>query len=272
MVLSWHAPAHARSRRAGGRFDSGTIVGLGVLAACALAAFVVRELLAREPILDLSIFGDRNFALGSVVMAGAGLGFYASMLLLALVTQKQMGYDAWTSGLVLAPAGLGQAVVLLAVGRLVSTTTSGCSSPSASSERHRDVPDVQRHAQRRLLGPRGAVHPGIGMGFIFVPLQTLALGTIPPLQMGHARRRSTWSGIGGGIGVASPPRCCPGGATTRPCWRARGRVERRPRSASRLGRALGRTVRLVHRAAAGAGRSIATRWAGAGSRTPTTSA
>ena len=89
-------------------FDSGTIVALGVVSVCALAAFVIRELSTREPILDLSIFGDRNFALGSVVMAGAGLGFYASMLLLALITQKLMGYDAWTSGLVLAPAGLGQ--------------------------------------------------------------------------------------------------------------------------------------------------------------------
>ena len=33
-------------------------------------------------------------------MALAGFGFYASMLLLALFTQKLMGYDAWTSGLV----------------------------------------------------------------------------------------------------------------------------------------------------------------------------
>jgi hypothetical protein len=38
-------------------------------------------------------------------MAVVGIGFYSSMVLLALYTQKLLGYDAWTSGLVLAPAG-----------------------------------------------------------------------------------------------------------------------------------------------------------------------
>ena len=36
-----------------------------------------------------------------------GFGFFSSMLLLALFTQKLLGYDAWTSGLVLAPGGVG---------------------------------------------------------------------------------------------------------------------------------------------------------------------
>ena len=62
------------------------------------------------------MLADRNFTLGSVVMSIAGFGFYASMLLLALYTQKLMGYDAWTSGLVLAPSGIGQAVTLLVRG------------------------------------------------------------------------------------------------------------------------------------------------------------
>ena len=73
---------------------------------------MIRELTAEEPLVDLAVFADRNFTLGSVVMALAGFGFYASMLLLALYTQKLMSYDAWTSGLVLAPSGIGQAVML----------------------------------------------------------------------------------------------------------------------------------------------------------------
>ena len=186
-------------------FDSGTIVALGVFAVCALAAFVIRELLAREPILDLSIFGDRNFALGSVVMAGAGLGFYASMLLLALVTQKQMGYDAWTSGLVLAPAGLGQAVVLLIVGRLVSTADQRLIL-AVGVVLNGTATYLMSHVTLTadfwaLAWPRFV--QGIGMGCIFVPLQTLALHTIPPHQMGHATAAFNMvRNIGGGIGVA----------------------------------------------------------------------
>jgi len=40
---------------------------------------------------------------GTGFMAVVGVGFYSSMVLLALYTQKLLGYDAWTSGLVLAP-------------------------------------------------------------------------------------------------------------------------------------------------------------------------
>ena len=87
-------------------FDSRLIVALAVMAVCALVGFLVRELTAKDPILDFAVFTDRNFALGATFIALIGLGiFYSSMLLLALYTQKLLGYDAWTSG---ARAGAGR--------------------------------------------------------------------------------------------------------------------------------------------------------------------
>ena len=47
-------------------------------------------------------------------------GFFSSMVLLALFTQKVLGYDAWTSGLVLAPGGVGNLLSLLIAGRLIT--------------------------------------------------------------------------------------------------------------------------------------------------------
>src|SRR5262249_45455730 len=88
-------------------FDSPTIVALTVIALCALTAFLLRELMARDPILDLTVFTDRNFATGATLIAIIGFGMFSSMLLVAVFTQKLLGYDAWTSGLVLAPSGLG---------------------------------------------------------------------------------------------------------------------------------------------------------------------
>ena len=41
---------------------------------------------------------------------------FSGMLLVAVFTQKLLGYDAWTSGLVLAPGGLGNIVSLFASG------------------------------------------------------------------------------------------------------------------------------------------------------------
>jgi DHA2 family multidrug resistance protein len=62
--------------------ESSAIVGFAIVAGCALGGFVIRELTVREPLLNLAVFNDRNFAVGSFVMLG--VGFYASTPLLAL--------------------------------------------------------------------------------------------------------------------------------------------------------------------------------------------
>ena len=101
-------------------FHSDLIVGLFTVALFALVGFVVRELRTSEPILDLNVFNDRNFTVGTLCIALVALGFNSSMLLLALYTQKILGYDAWNAGLVLAPGGLGTMIALMISGRLVS--------------------------------------------------------------------------------------------------------------------------------------------------------
>src|SRR6266446_3737003 len=86
-------------------FESPTIVAMAIVAVGALAGFLIRELTASEPILDLTVFTDRNFATGATLSTIVGFGTFAGMLLVAVFTQKLLGYDAWTSGLVLAPGG-----------------------------------------------------------------------------------------------------------------------------------------------------------------------
>jgi DHA2 family multidrug resistance protein len=186
-------------------FGSRFITGLAILAIAALAGFALRELTTLEPMLDLGILADRNFTLGSIVMAIAGFGFYASMLLLALYTQKLMGYDAWTSGLVLAPSGIGQAFMLVLVGRLVTRVdqrvllsfgvlTNGMAALLMS---HVTVgSDFWSLALPRLV-------QGIGMGFIFVPLQMLALASVPIAQLPNATALfNVVRNVGGSVGVA----------------------------------------------------------------------
>src|SRR5262245_12038196 len=73
-------------------FDSTFIVTLALLAAGMVTAFVIRELMAEEPILDLTVFRDRNFAVASVAIFMIGLTFNSSLLLVALYTQKVLGY------------------------------------------------------------------------------------------------------------------------------------------------------------------------------------
>jgi MFS transporter, DHA2 family, multidrug resistance protein len=186
-------------------FDSRLVVSLLAVAVAALVAFVLREVTVREPILDLSVFADRNFALGASLMAVAGFGFYSSMLLLALYTQKLMAYDAWSSGFVLAPAGLGNMLMLLVAGRLVTRVdqrillgvgiTLNAVGLSLMSTINLGV-DYWSLAVPRFI-------QGCGMGFVFVPLQVLALATIRRDRLSNATSAfNVVRNIGGSIGIA----------------------------------------------------------------------
>src|SRR5439155_21392484 len=149
----------------------------GVLAACMLAGFVIRELMASEPVLDLTVFRDRNFGIGTLAIFLIGLGFNSSLLLVALYTQTILHYDAWTAGLTLAPGGLGTMMALMISGRLVSRMdqrvmlAGGCLLQAVALElMTRFTPTMYFWC---LSLPRFV--QGFSMGFIFVPPQALTL-------------------------------------------------------------------------------------------------
>ena len=186
-------------------FDSDLIVALGLTAVAAIAAFVVRELTVAEPILDLSVFANRNFALGSIVIAISIFSFFSSMLLLALFTQKVLGYDAWTSGMVLAPGGVGNMISLLIAGRLVARVDQRLLLFSGTAINF--VALLWMSNLTAAIDYDSLVWPrflsGFGMGFVFVPLQTLALSTIRVDRLGNATAAfNVVRNVGGSIGIA----------------------------------------------------------------------
>jgi DHA2 family multidrug resistance protein len=186
-------------------FDSSFVTMLAVMAAVALAGFFVREVTAAEPILDLSVYTDRNFAAGSVIMLVVMVGFFSSMVLLAIFTQRMIGYDAWTSGLVLAPGGVGNLMSLVLAGRLITRMdqrwllAAGCVLNAFATYAMSTLTlgvDYWALAWPRFI-------QGVGVGFIFVPLNTVALATIPREKMGNATAAlNVVRNLGGGIGVA----------------------------------------------------------------------
>src|SRR5262245_19224028 len=186
-------------------FDSGLIVSLGVLAVCALTAFVIREFVAPEPILDLTVFRDRNFGLSSLAILLLGFGFDSSLLLVALYTQQILGYDAWSSGLTLAPGGLGTMIALLISGRLVSRMdqrvmlAGGCMLQAVALWMMTHVTPTMDFWS--LAWPRFV--QGFSQGFIFVPLQALSLATVTTERLGNATAAyNVLRNIGGSVGVA----------------------------------------------------------------------
>ncbi|RQR53618.1 MFS transporter [Burkholderia sp. Bp9125] len=87
-------------------FASTTIIVLALTAVIAFAFFVVWELTAEHPVVDLSLFRMRNFTGGTVALSiGYGL-YFGNLVLLPLWLQTQIGYTATDAGLVMAPVGL----------------------------------------------------------------------------------------------------------------------------------------------------------------------
>jgi DHA2 family multidrug resistance protein len=171
---------------------------------CALVAFVVRELMASEPILDLTALADRNFAIGITLSAIVGFGMFSGMLLVAVFTQKLMGYDAWTSGLVLAPGGLGNVFSLFASGLVTRMDQRvmlafGCLLNAVSLYMMTSLTlgmDYWALALPRFV-------QGFAVGFIFVPMSTLTLATVRRDKLVNATAMyGMMRNVGGSVGIA----------------------------------------------------------------------
>jgi DHA2 family multidrug resistance protein len=75
-------------------FGSPFILWTSVIAATSLIALVIRELTAENPVIDLRLFKDRNFAISTFMMYVLGFVLYSTTVLLPILLQTVMGYTA----------------------------------------------------------------------------------------------------------------------------------------------------------------------------------
>ncbi len=101
-------------------FGSPFIVWGTVTFVVALIALIIRELWTDNPVIDLHLFRDRNFAISTFMMYTLGFVLYSTTLLLPILMQTLMGYTAMESGLVLLPGGIVLMGILPFVGILLS--------------------------------------------------------------------------------------------------------------------------------------------------------
>ena len=96
-------------------FQSHFIVAFATIALVAFIVGVIFELYQRDPVVDLRLFKNRNFAASSVLMFALGFLLYATTVLLPEFVQELMGYTAELAGTMLTPGGLALIVVMPAV-------------------------------------------------------------------------------------------------------------------------------------------------------------
>jgi DHA2 family multidrug resistance protein len=87
-------------------FGSSRIEFLAIVAVFCLIAVVIRELVIKNPVVDLKLYRERNFSLSHVLIFCLGFVLAGSTVLLPQFLQTLMGYSATRAGMVLSPAGV----------------------------------------------------------------------------------------------------------------------------------------------------------------------
>ena len=103
-------------------WGSPVIVGLAAVGCVVLAAFVVWESRAREPILPMRLFKNSIFAVSSVLGFLTGTALFGAVIFLPLFLQVVTGLSATNSGLLLLPLTIGIVAGSVGSGRIISHT------------------------------------------------------------------------------------------------------------------------------------------------------
>lgn len=99
-------------------FGSNFILTLSVISVICLVCLVVWELLVKEPILDVRLFKNINFATSSLMMFMVGAASFSTTVLMPQFLQSLLGYTAESAGMVLSAAAVLLLIELPLVGQL----------------------------------------------------------------------------------------------------------------------------------------------------------
>ena len=166
-------------------FHSTPIVVLGLVTLCGFAAWLIWELTESSPIVDLSLFKSRSFALGTLALCLGYALFFGNVVLMPLWLQEQIGYTATWAGLVAAPSGVVAVMLSPLIGRLMGRYDARWFASAAFLffgvsylMRARLTADASFWA---FVWPQLVL--GIAMGVFFVSMLAISLDRLPPQRL-----------------------------------------------------------------------------------------
>ncbi len=171
-----------------GWFQSEFIIVMTILAVIAFAFFIVWELTDDNPVVDLSLFGLRNFTIATTVVTVGFMVYFGGVVVFPLWLQTQMGYTATWAGIATSSLGMAGIIASPVVGRLTDKidvriiVTVGMLIFSAISFYNAGMSTQASFSE--LFLPR--LPWGIGLACFFIPLITLSLSEIPPSRVASA--------------------------------------------------------------------------------------
>jgi DHA2 family multidrug resistance protein len=186
-------------------FSSPAICAMLVTAVVGLVVFVIWELRTPEPIVNLRVLRNRNFAIGTALIAMVGVVLYGATTLLPLFLQTLLGYPALQSGLTVSPRGFGSFAGMFIIGRLIGVVDERWLLPCGFL-----ALAYSAYALGNLnfqIAPVNVIWPnvlnGLATACIFVPLTTSAMGMLRNEEIGNATGLyNLMRNIGAAAGIA----------------------------------------------------------------------
>ncbi len=175
------------------------------IAVCAMWMFVVHTATSEDTLVPRSLFSDRNFVAASLAITVIGGILVAGAALVAPMLQRLFGYPVLTAGLATAPRGVGTMFGMLVAGRLSKfvdprvTIFAGLVLIATSLWM---MTGFDLGMDQQLVLTSGMVQ-GLGLGFVVLPLNLLALATLPgALRTEAAALYNLMRSIGGSIAIS----------------------------------------------------------------------
>jgi DHA2 family multidrug resistance protein len=188
-----------------GWFGSTEIVVEAALAGLGLYLFVVQMATAPRPFLEPRLFRDRNLVVGLLFIFVIGIILLATLALMPPFLQNLMGYPVVTTGLVLAPRGIGTMLAMMVVGRLVGRVDARAlifAGLAVTALSLWEMAGFTTDVDQWTIVRTGIVQ-GVGLGLIFVPLSTVTFATLAAeLRTEATAMFSLLRNLGSSIGVS----------------------------------------------------------------------
>ena len=186
-------------------FSSGEVMIEALVAASAAYLLIVHTFTAERSFINPRLFLDRNFAVSIFFIFIIGVTYLASLALMTPYLQTLMHYPVMTAGIVMGPRGLGTMVCMFVVGRLMGKVDTrwllivGFGVTAwAMNAMTSWTPDVSQWT----IVSVGFIQ-GSGLGFLFVPITTIAFATLPAAMRGEGAGLTNLSrNVGSSVGIA----------------------------------------------------------------------
>jgi EmrB/QacA subfamily drug resistance transporter len=180
---------------------------LGAVTLALLAAFVVRESTARNPLVPLRVFRSRNVSGANLIQILLVAGMFGMFFLGALYVQRVLGYDELQTGLAFLPTTLVMGTLSIRYSERLVTRYGA---------RATMLPGIVCIVAALLLFSRAPVDGdyvvdvlpvmallGLGAGLAFPALMNLAMSGVAPQEAGLASGLvNTTAQVGGAVGLA----------------------------------------------------------------------